>query len=152
MSMELPAALAPMEVFLGRRYSDGDEDALIRMGDEHEGHAAALLGLDGMGRGDIGRGGTGPGGTGPGGTGPGDMGPGDMGPAGTGAQVVGLGLKASAGIVLAHKGITLLQYALTAAALAETLATGGTLAPVVRQAGQRALDAVSTVTVNELPT
>ncbi|MGP4098016.1 hypothetical protein [Nonomuraea sp. KM90] len=142
MSMELPAALAPMEVFLGRRYSDGDEDALIRMGDEHEGHAAALLGLDGMGRGDTGRGDTGPGGTGPG----------DMGPAGTGAQVVGLGLKASAGIVLAHKGITLLQYALTAAALAETLATGGTLAPVVRQAGQRALDAVSTVTVNELPT
>ncbi|MEV4172105.1 hypothetical protein [Nonomuraea sp. NPDC049709] len=142
MSMELPAALAPMEVFLGRLFSDVDEDALVRMGDEHEGHAAALLGLGGMGRGGMGRGGMGPG----------DTGPGDTGPAGTGAQVIGLGLKASAGIMLAHKGITLLQYALTAAALAETLATGGTLAPVVRQAGQRALDAVSTVTVNELPT
>ncbi|MFC7584179.1 hypothetical protein ACFQYP_10915 [Nonomuraea antimicrobica] len=42
MSLELPAALAPIEVFLGRVYSDGDEEALVRMGDEHDEHAAAM--------------------------------------------------------------------------------------------------------------
>ncbi|UBU09700.1 hypothetical protein [Nonomuraea gerenzanensis] len=98
MSLELPAALAAVEAFLGRPFPEGDEDALVRRGDDYEERPGAGV-------------------------------------------VEGLGLKASAGIVLARKGVALLQYGLIAAALAETLATGGTPAPVLRRAGQQALDA-----------
>ncbi|MEV0825405.1 hypothetical protein [Nonomuraea rubra] len=120
MSLELPAALAAVEAFLGRPFPDGDEDALVRLGDDHDERPGAD------------------------------------------ARVAGLGLKASAGLLLARKGVTLLQYGLVAAALAETLASGGepltaggeplgpgaTPAPALRQAGQRALDAV---TADDLP-
>ncbi|SEH00685.1 hypothetical protein SAMN05444920_117116 [Nonomuraea solani] len=154
MSFELPAALAPIELFLGRLFSDGDEDVLVQMGDEHDGHAvrmrehlvAGAEHVRGFTGANLGDGVTaldesfghpeGP--------------PRNLADAGTGSRVIGLGLKTSAGIVLAHKGITLFQYGLTAAALAETLATGGAMAPFVRQAGQRAVDAVANVTVNEL--
>ncbi|MEV0999172.1 hypothetical protein [Nonomuraea sp. NPDC050202] len=106
MSLELPAALAAVEAFLGRPFPDGDEDALVRLGDDHDERPGAD------------------------------------------ARVAGLGLKAAAGLVLARKGVTLLQYGLIAAALAETLAAGGAPAPVLRRAGQRALDAV---TADDLP-
>ncbi|MEV0622144.1 hypothetical protein AB0I81_53120 [Nonomuraea sp. NPDC050404] len=108
MSLELPAALAPMELFLERLFPGGDEEALLRLGDEH-----AVLAEEGD-------------------------------------RAMGLGLKVSAGLVLAHKGLTLLQYGLTAAALAEALATGGAPAPLVREAGQRALDTAATVAVHEV--
>ncbi|MFC7037166.1 hypothetical protein [Nonomuraea rubra] len=128
MSLELPAALAAVEAFLGRPFPDGDEDALVRPGDDHDGR-------------------------------PGDD---HDGRPGADARVAGLGLKASAGLLLARKGVTLLQYGLIAAALAETLASGGepltaggeplgpggAPAPALRQAGQRALDAV---TADDLP-
>jgi hypothetical protein len=155
-SLELLASLAPIELFLGRLFSDGEEDALLQMGDEHDGHAARMHEHLGAGNEHV-RGFTATG-SGAGVTALDESFGHPEGPhhnladAGTGSRVVGLGLKASAGIVLAHKGITLLQYGLTAAALAETLATGGALAPFVQQAGQRAVDAVATVTVNELLT
>ncbi|GAA2207911.1 hypothetical protein GCM10009850_033690 [Nonomuraea monospora] len=128
MSLELPAALAAVEEFLGWSFPEGDEDALVRLGDGYE---------DGLVRPGGGREAR------PGGGDGGEVRP------GAGALVEGLGLKASAGLVLARKGVTLLQYGLTAALLAETLAAGGALAsgeapaPVLRRAGQRALDAVT---------
>ncbi|GAA4948866.1 hypothetical protein HD597_002310 [Nonomuraea thailandensis] len=100
MSLELPAALAAVEAFLGRPFPDGDEDALVRLGDGHDERPGAD------------------------------------------ARVAGLELKARAGVVLARKGVTLLQYGLIAAALAETLATGAAPPPVLRQACRQAIDAV----------
>ncbi|TYB70316.1 hypothetical protein FXF51_04500 [Nonomuraea sp. PA05] len=108
MSLELPAALAAVEEFLGWSFPEGDEDALVRLGDGYE---------DGLVR--------------PGG--------GHEVRPGAGALVEGLGLKASAGLVLARKGVTLLQYGLTAALLAETLAAGGAPAQGLR----RVFDAVT---------
>ncbi|GAA2904085.1 hypothetical protein GCM10020220_111610 [Nonomuraea rubra] len=71
-SLELPAALAAVEAFLGRPFPDGDEDALVRLGDDHDGR-------------------------------PGDD---HDGRPGADARVAGLGLKASAGLLLARKGVT----------------------------------------------
>ncbi|WP_433242256.1 hypothetical protein ACQPYK_37745 [Streptosporangium sp. CA-135522] len=67
-----------------------------------------------------------------------------------GMRVAGLGLELSAGIVLAHKAITLLQYGLVATALAEAVALGGIggmSAPLIKQTGQRALDRVTNAAV-----
>lgn len=59
----------------------------------------------------------------------------------SGARVVGLGLQVCAAIVLAHKALTLYQYGVTAAALASSAGgAGGTLLPLIRQAGRRGLD------------
>ncbi|NJP91289.1 hypothetical protein HCN51_17805 [Nonomuraea sp. FMUSA5-5] len=49
MSLELPAALAAVEAFLGRPFPGDDEDALVRLGDGHDelpGPDARVAGLE----------------------------------------------------------------------------------------------------------
>jgi hypothetical protein len=156
MSLELPSSLAPMELFLGRLFSDGKEDVLLQMGDDHDRHAVTMG--EHLAAGGAHVGGFVAANSGDGVTALHESFRHPEGPhqnltdAGTGSRVIGLGLKTSAGIVLAHKGMTLLQYGLTAAALAQAFATGGAPAPFVQQAGQRSLDAIANVTVNELLT
>ncbi|TDC03367.1 hypothetical protein E1267_26430 [Nonomuraea longispora] len=146
-----------MELFLGRIFPDGKEDSLIAMGDEQEAHAIrtkhqVLDGREHMRQAIT--------------TSRGDSfaafdedindpeGPQRaLEQASTGSRVVGLGQKSSAGIILAHKAATLLQYGFTAASLSQAMAVGGfgaTMVPAIKQAGQRAIDAATNVTVDAI--
>jgi hypothetical protein len=157
MSLELPGWLTPVCLFLGPVFPDGKEDDVLSMGDSHEQHGARMKahlgeaqsheqrivtasqsdGVTAMHT-DFSR----------------PEGPhNNLVDAGTGSHVIGLGLKTAGGVILAHKGITLFQYGLTAAALVEALAApgvGAALTPLIRQAGRRALDQTTNAAVNAI--
>lgn len=155
MSLELPGFLAPVALFLGPPFPDGKEDIVLSMGDAHEAHAPRMKehitegnrhaqrvvsanrsdGVTAFEQ-NISQ--------------P-DGAQSNMMDATTGTRVIGVGLKASGGIILAHKGVTLFQYGITAAAIAEAFAAGGiggALTPLIREAGQRALDQGMNVAVD----
>ncbi|MEU8106474.1 hypothetical protein AB0C18_22425 [Nonomuraea muscovyensis] len=157
MSMQLPASLTPVCLFLGPPFPDGDEDVLDQMGGAYDQHGARMREHLAAAKSEVDRVVV---------TSEGDGvtamhehftrpdGPhGNLGDASTGSQVVGLALKTSGGIVLAHKGVTILQYGLTAAALAQSLAAGGlgaALAPAIRQAALRGLDQATLIATSSV--
>ncbi|WP_406312505.1 hypothetical protein OHA77_28570 [Streptosporangium sp. NBC_01639] len=148
MGLELPEGpLSAVGDFLGHLFPDGDVNGLVAMGGGHDRHADRLREhlADGTGSSEaVAATSRGAGVTAfvqnfhhPEGANR------NIGDAVSGIRVAGLGLQVSAGIVLAHKGVTLLQYGLVAAALARAAVAGGAgaaLVPGIQQAGRRALD------------
>ncbi|MCO5968807.1 hypothetical protein [Actinoallomurus soli] len=147
MDIQLPSYLLPIELFLGKPLNNGKVDDCHRMGDDCEQYAATNKGILAEGQDHKARAVA---------TGQGD----DIAAfhqkfedpqgahrnlvdASTGTHVMGTGLKVAGNIILAHKGVTLFQYGLTAAALAEAALTGGfgaMAAPMIRQAANKAID------------
>lgn len=147
MDIQLPSYLLPIELFLGRAFSNGKVDDCHRMGDDCEQYAASNKGILADGHGHKTRAVA---------TNQGD----DIAAldrefedpqgahrnlvdASTGTHVMGTGFKVAGNIILGHKGVTLFQYGLTAAALADAALTGGfgaMAAPMIRQAANRSID------------
>jgi outer membrane usher protein FimD/PapC len=147
MSVTLPGWALPIELFLGPPFPDGKEDTLMSMGDSHEQHGARMKGHLSDAHGHEQRLVSTSTSSGVNGlharftqT---DGAHNNLVDASTGSHVIGLGLKTSGGVVLAHKGVTLLQYGITAASLASAAAAPGigeVLMPLIQQAGRRAID------------
>jgi hypothetical protein len=157
MSFQLPGWATPIELFLGPPFPDGKEDVLMSMGDSHEQHGARMKnhladahgheqrlvststsdGVNAMHANFT----------------QSDGAHNNLVDASTGSHVIGLGLKSSGGVVLAHKGVTLFQYGITAASLASVLSAPGigeALVPLIQQAGRRALDYTTNVVANQV--
>jgi hypothetical protein len=157
MSLELPGWALPIELFLGPPFPDGKEDILMSMGDSHEQHGGRMkdhladahgheqrlvststsAGVNGLHANFT----------------QSDGAHNNLVDASTGSHVIGLGLKTSGGVVLAHKGVTILQYGITAASLASALSApgiGAALTPLIQQAGRRALDYTANTVANQV--
>lgn len=154
MGLERPdGQLAVVEGFLGCVFPDGDESACMTLGRAHDLQADRLHGLLADGDGHVRAVTSTSSGEGiaaftqafsqPEGA------SNNLVDATTAVRVAGLGLHASAQLVLAHKGFTLYYYALAAAALA----SGGTMAaPAVQRVFRMAIDRVTNSAANVILT